>query len=196
MNAIINPFPVHNLLARRSSSRAYNSRPLDKQSILSLLEAARWAPSSYNRQPWRFVVWERHSNPDAFQRAFETLASSNQKWVAHVPVLIGVFADTDDGNGKPNSSAIYDTGAAAFSLVLQAHSLGLSACQIGGFDADALGRAFSVPENVRALAIIAVGFPTDARLLGSELQARESKPRVRRPISEFTFHSAWSVPFI
>lgn len=194
MNAIANPFPVHDLLAGRASTRNYDGRPLGRDALLSLLEAARWAPSSYNRQPWRFLVWDRHADAEAFERAFATLVSSNQKWVANVPVLIGVFADTLDSEGKPNRSAIYDTGAAAFSLVLQAQALGLSARQIGGFDQDALRQAFAVPENVQVQSFIAVGHLGDAGQLSPELLARESAPRLRREIHEIAFHAGWGTP--
>ena len=196
MNALVSQAvaPVHELLARRASTRAYDGRALERHELLSLLEAARWAPSSYNRQPWRFVVWDRRDDEAAFDRAFATLAASNQKWVANVPVLIGVFADTSAGEGKVNHSAPYDTGAAAFSLVLQAQALGLSARQIGGFDHEALRQAFGIPDSVNIQSFIAVGHLGGTEQLGEELRIREAAPRVRRELHEFAFRADWGAP--
>lgn len=196
MNAIVSrpAAPVHELLARRASTRAYDGRPLERHDLLSLLEAARWAPSSYNRQPWRFVVWDRYQDEQAFTRAFNTLVSSNQKWVANVPVLIGVFADTEAEAGKLNHSAPYDTGAAAFSIVLQAQALGLSARQIGGFDHAVLRQAFDIPAGVHIQAFIAVGHLGRADQLSDELKVREASPRVRREVHEIAFAGNWGQP--
>jgi len=196
MNAIATPpvAPVHELLAKRASTRSYDGRAVERHELLSLLEAARWAPSSYNRQPWRFVVWDRHQDQAAFDRAFATLATSNQRWVGNVPVLIGVFSDSVDGEGKPNRSANYDTGAAAFSLVLQAQALGLSARQIGGFDHDALRQTFGVPASVNIQALIAVGHLGVADKLSDELKAREAAPRVRLELHEIAYAAGWGEP--
>jgi nitroreductase len=196
MNAIVSQpvAPVHELLAGRASTRAYDGRPLERHDLLSLLEAARWAPSSYNRQPWRFLVWDRHADPVAFDKAFATLVSSNQKWVANVPVLIGVFADTEAEEGKINKSAPYDTGAAAFSLVLQAQALGLSARQIGGFDHEALRSTFDIPASVNIQSFIAVGHLGDVGNLAEDIKKRESAPRVRRELHEIAFAADWGTP--
>lgn len=196
MNAIATPpvAPVHELLAKRASTRSYDGRAVERHELLSLLEAARWAPSSYNRQPWRFVVWDRHQDQAAFDRAFGTLVSSNQRWVANVPVLIGVFADTVSSDGNANPSAPYDTGAAALSLVLQAQALGLSARQIGGFDHEALRRAFAIPASVNIQSFIAVGHLGAADQLSDELKAREAAPRVRRELHEIAYAASWGEP--
>jgi nitroreductase len=196
MNAKANlaPAPVHELLAKRHSTRSYDGREVQPHELLSLLEAARWAPSSYNQQPWRFVVWDRHADNAAFQRAFATLGSSNQAWVSNVPLLIGVFADTVGVDGKPNASAVYDTGAAAFSLVLQAQALGLSARQIGGFDRDALRAEFGIPGTVEIKSFIAVGHLGSLDVLNESLKAKEQAPRVRKAIEEIVFSHGWQRP--
>lgn len=183
--------PVHDLLAKRASTRAYDGQPIASRELFSLLEAARWAPSSFNQQPWRFVLWNRHSNADAFNRAFDTLGTSNQSWVNNVPVLIGVFADTIGIDGNLNTSAAYDTGAAAFSLVLQAQALGLSARQIGGFNRDALRGEFGIPAEVEIKALIAVGHLGVVDTLAENLKAKEQAPRVRRAIHEIVFSDGW-----
>jgi nitroreductase len=186
--------PIHDLLAKRASTRAYDGQPVASHELLSLLEAARWAPSSFNQQPWRFVLWNRHSNADAFNRAFATLGTSNQSWVSNVPILIGVFADTVSIDGNINSSAAYDTGAAAFSLVLQAEALGLSARQIGGFNRDALREEFGIPATMEIKALIAVGHLGVIDTLAENLKTKEQAPRIRRAIHEIVFSDGWDQP--
>ncbi|MDR5855537.1 nitroreductase family protein [Caballeronia sp. LZ062] len=186
---------IHDLLAGRWSPRAYADRPVDRAQVHRLLEAARWAPSSSNLQPWRFVVFDRHRDEAAFQRAFDTLVPFNQKWNANVPLLICVTAATLSPKGEPNQAAVYDTGAAAMALTLQAHALDLAAHQMGGFDRDAFRAAFSVPDDVQIIAMISVGHHGDASLLDETLRERETAPRTRRPLGETAFEGAWGRAF-
>lgn len=186
---------IHELIAGRWSPRAYADKPVDRAQLHQLLEAARWAPSSNNLQPWRFVVFDRHRDKAAFQRAFDTLAPSNQKWNASVPVLICVAASTLTPKGEPNRTAAYDTGAASMALVLQAHAMGLATHQMGGFDRDAFRAAFAIPEDAQLIAMIAIGHHGDASQLDEALREREAAPRARRAIGETAFDGAWGKAF-
>ena len=187
--------PVHELIAERWSPRAFNGHAVSQDQIHALLEAARWAPSSYNLQPWRFVVWNRDDNADTFDKVYATLSSSNKAWVANVPVLIGVFADRRGVDGQENGAAAYDTGAAAFSLVLQAQALGLHAHQLGGFNRSELQREFAIPEDIVVQALIAVGYQGDEALLRDDLRAKEQAARSRRSLNEIAFTGQWGQAF-
>jgi nitroreductase len=187
---------IHELFSGRWSPRAFSTQPLERAQIHRVLEAARWAPSSSNMQPWRFIVFDRQRDEAAFARAFDTLAPTNQKWNASVPVLICVAAATLTPKGEPSKTAAYDTGAAAMALVLQAHAAGLATHQMGGFDRDAFRQAFSIPEDVQIIAMIALGHHGDANQLDDALREREAGPRARKPLGETAFDSAWGTAFV
>jgi nitroreductase len=186
---------IHELIAGRWSPRAYSSKAVSREHLHAVLEAARWAPSSYNMQPWRFMVFDRHTDSGAYDKAFATLVPFNQGWNAPVPVLITALAQTLNAKGEPNRCAPYDTGAASMSLVLQAHALGLAAHQMSGFDVNAFRETFKVPDDVEVIAMIALGHYGDAAALDDALRERESAPRARRPLSEIAFAGAWGKSF-
>ena len=185
---------INETIANRWSGRAFDAtKAVTKQQIVSLCEAARWAPSCFGDEPWRFLVWDKNTNADAWQKAFECLAPSNQTWVKNAPVLLLVCADTLFGhNQTPNRWAQYDTGAAAENLCLQAADLGLMAHQMGGFNADAAREAFAIPAQITLMAMVAVGYAGDANQLPDELKARELAARKRKPIGDLFFDSAWN----
>ncbi|MDR5834939.1 nitroreductase family protein [Caballeronia sp. LZ034LL] len=186
---------IHELIAGRWSPRAFSTEPVGRAQLHQVFEAARWAPSSSNQQPWRLIAFDRHRDEAAFQRAFDTLMPGNQKWNGNVPVLVCVTAATLTAKGEPNRTAAYDTGAAAMALVLQAHALGLAAHQMGGFDRDAFRQAFSIPEDVQIIAMVAIGHHGDASQLDETLQEREAAPRVRKALGETVYEGAWSRAF-
>ncbi|MDO8962720.1 MAG: nitroreductase family protein [Methylophilus sp.] len=185
--------PIHDVLANRWSPRAYDAnKPVSQTQIMSLLEAARWAPSCFGDQPWRFVVCDKSSNPDAWQKAFDCLVPGNQTWAQHAPVLLLICANTLFGhNQKPNRWAPYDTGAATENLCLQATALGLAGHQMGGFDATKAQAAFAVPEQFTLMAMVTVGYATVADILPDDLRERELAPRERRPLGELFFNGVW-----
>ncbi|MEA3123128.1 MAG: hypothetical protein QOD67_147, partial [Caballeronia sp.] len=172
-----------------------SNKAVSREQLHSVLEAARWAPSSYNMQPWRFLTFDRSRDEAAFQKAFATLVPFNQGWNANVPVLICVLAQTLTPKGDVNRTAPYDTGAAGMSLVLQAHALGLVAHQMAGFDINAFREAFSPPDDVEVIAMIALGHHGDPALLDEVLLERENAPRSRSPIGEIAFDGAWGKAF-
>lgn len=190
--------PVHDLIAGRWSGRAYDAgRAVSGQQVLALLEAARWAPSCYGDQPWRFVVWNKADDAGGWQAAFDCLAPGNQGWVKDAAVLVLATADTlFNHNGQPNRWAQYDSGAAAENLCLQAEALGLMAHQMGGFDADKARAAFGVPEQYTLMAMMAVGHPADIDTLMPEAREREIAPRKRRALGELFFAGEWGKPVI
>ncbi|WP_179403130.1 nitroreductase family protein [Burkholderia guangdongensis] len=182
---------IHELIAGRWSPRAYSNAPIDAAHLHAVLEAARWAPSAYNAQPWRFIVFDRTRDEEAFKRAFATLVPFNQGWNAPAPVLIAVTAHTLNAKGEPAPTALYDAGAAAMSLVLQAHALGLAAHQMSGFDPKAFRDAFRIPADVEIPALISLGHYGDADKLDPVLRDREKAPRTRHPLGEVVYAGAW-----
>lgn len=185
--------PIHDLIANRWSGRAYDaSQGVSKEQVISLLEAARWAPSCFGDQPWRYVVCNKAENLQAWQAAFDCLVPGNQGWAVSAPVLLLICADTlFSHNDKPNKWAPYDTGAATENLCLQATALGLMAHQMGGFDADKARTAFKVPERYQILAMVTVGYQADVESLTGETKERETAARSRKPLNELFFNGQW-----
>jgi nitroreductase len=187
--------PIHELIAGRWSPRAYSNEPVSREALHTVIEAARWAPSGYNMQPWRFIVFDRASDEAAFKRAYATLVPFNQQWNAHAQVLIVVTAHTLNTKGEVNRTAQYDAGAAAMSLVLQAHALGLAAHQMSGFDVQAFRKEFALPNDVEPLSFISIGHHGDAEKLEPVLRDREKAERTRAAIGEIAYAGAWKHPF-
>ncbi|MGF6468068.1 nitroreductase [Paraburkholderia youngii] len=186
---------IHELIAGRWSPRAYSSEPVSRDQLRAVLEAARWAPSSYNAQPWRFVVFDRSVDEVAFQKAFATLVPFNQGWNAPAPVLIAVTAHTLSNKGDVNRCALYDAGAAAMALVLQAHALGLAAHQMSGFDVNAFRTTFELPQDVEPIAMISLGHYGDVDKLDPVLREREKAPRQRAALAEIAYGGGWKKAF-
>jgi nitroreductase len=188
--------PIHPLLAERWSARAFDpDRPVAREQWLALLEAARWAPSCYGGEPWRYVLWDRFAAPEAWQEAFACLSEGNRAWAQRAPLLMLAAADRlRERDDALNRWAPYDTGAASLSLCLQAVALGLLAHQMGGFDAARLRAAFQIPERYECMAMIAIGYPGDPSTLAEPYRSREHAQRVRRPVEERFFEAAWGCP--
>jgi nitroreductase len=189
--------PVHGLIAHRWSGRAYDAaRPVARPVIQALLEAARWAPSCYGDEPWRFIVCDRHTHPAAWQKAYDCLAEGNQIWAKDAPVLMLVLADSVfRHNSQPNRWAPYDTGAAAMSLSLEAVNHGLMVHPMGGFDPDRVKREFQVPDTFVPMAALSVGYAAAWATLPPDILAREQAPRSRRPLAENFFENTWGEGF-
>ncbi len=190
--------PIDDLLAARWSPRAYDAtKAVTQQQILSMLEAARWAPSCFGDQPWRYVVCDKTTNPQAWQHAYDCLVPGNQAWAVNAPVLILICADTlFSHNQKPNRWASYDTGAATENVCLQAASLGLAAHQMGGFDGAKAREVFNIPAQVEMMAMVSVGYMAEAETLPDELREREQAARTRRPLGELFFNGVWDKPVV
>lgn len=188
--------PIHELLARRWSPRAIDpAKPVARAQLSALLEAARWAPSCFNDQPWRYLVWDRFRDAASWRRAFQCLTPGNQAWVKNAPILLLATAGSVFGhNAKPNRWGPYDSGAASENLCLQSAALGLVAHQMGGFDVEAIRSGFAIPEAYACMAMIAVGHPGPIELLNEEKQQSERAPRQRQPLGKSFFEAAWGTP--
>jgi nitroreductase len=183
--------PIHDVIARRWSPRAFDERPVEQATLKSLFEAARWAPSSNNEQPWRFIVASKETSTD-YDRLFACLVEGNRKWAFRAPVLIlSVASLLFEDDGKPNRHALHDTGMAAENFVLQATALGLQAHQMAGFDTQKARETCLIPTGFDPVAMIALGYPGDPAVLPDYLREREIKPRERQPIGDFVFSIKW-----
>lgn len=181
-------FPVHELVRQRWSTHAFDTgRSVDPKSLASLLEAARWAPSSYNEQPWIYIAARREDAPD-FARILGCLVPGNQAWAKDAAVLmIGCARQTFTRNGNPNRHAAHDLGAASAWMTVQAESLGLKVHQMAGIDVEKCRAELKLPEGCEPMSGVAIGFPTTPDKLPADLQAREKAPRSRKPMAEIVF---------
>jgi nitroreductase len=186
--------PIHELIRRRWSSRAFSEQPIENDTLLSVLEAARWAPSSRNEQPWAFLVATK-DNSELYEALAGVLMDSNRAWAANAPVLILTMGHTRlEKDGQPNRHALHDLGQATANLILQATSLGLATHQMGGFHANAARERFAIPEGWEPVSVIALGYPGNAELLPEPLRERETAQRRRKPLKEFVFSGSWGHP--
>ena len=175
---------IEGILAARWSPRSFDrEKRVERTALTRLFEAARWAPSCYNEQPWRYLLFDRFQSEEDWGKALRCLVEGNQKWAENAPILVVAIADTVfSKNDKPNRWSSYDTGAASENLCLQATAMGLGAHQMGGFDAAAVSAAFYVPERYKPIAMIAVGH------IESTSAPAE---RTRRPLGDFVFMNHW-----
>ena len=187
--------PIHDLLRSRWSPRAFDpNRPVEPDKLRSLMEAARWAPSSNNEQPWSFIIATR-DDPEQFGRVLACLVEKNQSWAKYARVLmITVTATVWSRNGKPNRHAFHDLGQAVADLTVQATASGLYVHQMAGFSPDAARQTFDIPATHQAVTAVAVGYPGDPSQLPDDLRQRELTPTTRKPISEFAFEGKWGRP--
>jgi nitroreductase len=175
--------PVHPLLAERWSPRGFDrTHQISEDSLAAVLEAARWAPSAANSQPWRFLVTRRGDQEHG--RLFAALAPGNQAWAGAASALILVAARTAGEEGQAQPWALYDTGLAVAALVTQAQAEGLAVHQMGGFDTDAVRAEFGLDGSLTPVVVIAVGQCDADADLPAPLAAREAAPRTRRPVSD------------
>jgi nitroreductase len=187
-------YPLHPLINARKSPRAFTGQPIEPEKLRSILEAARWAPSASNIQPWRFLVAAKN-RPEDYDRMANLLFDGNKIWAAKAPVLIlSVAQITDQASQKDNAFAFHDVGLATENLVLQATSLGLAAHLMGGFHADRARATFNIPAGYEPIAVIALGYEGGREFLPKSLLERELAPRVRKPLSEFVFDNIWDAP--
>jgi nitroreductase len=187
---------IADVLARRWSGRAYDpDRPVEREKLAALLEAACWSPSCFGDQPWRYLVWDRFADAERWRRAFDGLSEGNRAWAVRAPLLMLACADSLFGDGRANRWGQYDTGAAGMSLSIQATALGLMVHQMGGFDAGKMRAEFAIPERYECMAMIAVGYQLPEDRIPDDLKPREYAPRIRRPLAESFFAGEWGQPF-
>ena len=183
--------PVHDLIRRRWSPRAFADRPVEQDKLLSLLEAARWSPSSNNEQPWHFIVATKE-DPEEFDRLLACLVEGNQRWAKAAPVLmLSVASTVFSRNDKPNRHALHDVGQAAAYLTAQATALGLFVHQMAGFHADKARETYDIPKSAEPVAAVAIGYLGDPTTLPDDLRQREGVFSARKPLEHFVFRGAW-----
>lgn len=185
---------VLDVIAGRWSPRAFDpDRPVPRSTLARLLEAARWAPSSGNAQPWRYVVFD-DAVPDAREQARDCLTPGNA-WARRAPTLLVTLAARNwPGSDEANRHAVHDVGAASYALSLQAVAEGLTVHQMAGFDAALARERFAIPADMEPMTFIAVGHPGSAGSLDDKRRRRERAPRVRRPVRETAFVGGWDGP--
>jgi len=178
--------PIHPVLNERYSPRSFSDRAVTEQELELVLEAARWAPSSMNEQPWRFLV-TRHGG-EGHAELLASLSPSNAVWADKAPVLILNMAHRSlSRNGKENFHARHDLGAAIAQLTAQATALGLGLHQLGGFHAEVARASFNIPDEFDLVSVIALGFPGGPEQLSAELLERELHRTPRKPLSELVY---------
>ena len=185
--------PIHALIRQRWSPLSFSSRQMTHAQLLSLMEAARWAPSSYNAQPWSFIAALREDEP-LFPRLFECLMPGNQRWAGKAGALLLSVASTVDEDGDANRYAYHDAGLASANLILQATSMDLYVHMMGGFNREKARGTFQIPEGREPCAMMAVGYLGEADELPDDLKARETRTRRRKPVSDFLFGKKWNDP--
>jgi nitroreductase len=181
---------VLDVIRHRWSPVIYSPETVEPEKLLSALEAARWAPSSFNEQPWSFLV-ARKKEPEEFARMLSCLVPGNVAWATDVPVLILSVAKLHfEHNHQANRHALHDTGIATGFLMLQAAALGLAAHGMAGFDAEKARQLYEIPESHEAVAAIAMGYPGDDRGAPENLRKRNVR-KTRRTLDQFVFAGRW-----
>jgi nitroreductase len=186
--------PILQVLAERWSPYGFEDRPVSEADLRSLFEAARWAASSYNEQPWNYLVATRE-NPQEFRRLLSCLVEANQAWAKAAPVLVlGIVRLQFAKNNQDNRAAVHDLGLAAGNLVAEATARGLSVHQMIGILPDKAREIYQIPEHFEAWTAMAIGYKADPAKLPDALKERDLAPRQRKPLSEFVFTGQWGKP--
>jgi nitroreductase len=183
---------ILSVITERWSPYAFDPRPVEREKLLSCLEAARWAPSSYNEQPWTFILAE-HSDAAEFEKMLGCLVEANRAWAKNAGALIlTVVAKSFTKNGKPNRAAEHDIGLAAANMVLQATALGLQGHQMIGIEGDIVRKTYNVPPSHEPLTAIALGYPANVPPDTTDaVQQRDLARRGRKPLSEIVIRGRW-----
>lgn len=188
-------YNIEDVFRTRWSPRAFADRPVEPEKIRRMLEAARWTMSSYNEQPWRYVVASKHDDPDAYDRLLGCLNAFNQQWAQNAPVLmLSFYKTTFSQNDGPNRCAPHDTGAASAALTFQATEMGLYVHQMAGIEKDVARDTYDAPDDVEPMAGLAVGYLGAPDMLDDDQRASERSPRSRKPLADFVFGDTWNAP--
>jgi nitroreductase len=183
--------PIHEILSERWSPRAFDSRPVEPEKLRTLFEAARWAASSYNAQPWYFIV-APNDDAESYRKVLESFHEFNQNWAKNAPVVgLSVARMNFEHNGELNRHAFHDVGQAAANLAAQASALGLQVHQMAGILPEKARELFAIPPGYEAVAGFALGYPGAPESLPQHLKERELAPRARKPLASFVFSGKW-----
>jgi len=187
-------YPIHELLRERWSPRAFADRMVEPEKLRSLLEAARWAPSSSNEQPWSFIVATKE-HAGEYERLLSCLVEGNVRWAQHAPVLmLSVATLVFERNQKPNRHAFHDVGLAVENLIIQGTALGLFVHQMAGFHTDRARETYGIPDGYDPVAAMVIGYLDDPGRLPDDLREREMAQRTRKPLESFVFSGQWGLP--
>jgi nitroreductase len=187
-------YPILEILKRRWSPRAFSNQMVEPEKLRSLFEAARWAPSSFNEQPWSFILATKQY-PEEHARVVSCLSEKNQQWARLAPVLLVSVAKLNfDRTGKPNRHAFYDLGMAVGNLMVQATVLDLFVHQMAGFSPERVTEIYGVPASFEPVAAIAIGYGGEVEDLPEAFRESEVGPRSRKPIQSFVFQGKWGQP--
>ena len=187
-------YPIQNALAERWSPYGFEDRSVSEADLRSLFEAARWAASSYNEQPWNYLVATKKELPE-FERLLSCLVEANQAWAKAAPVLVlGIVNLRFAKNNQDNRAAVHDLGLAAGNLVVEATARGLSVHQMIGILPDKAREIYRIPEHFEAWTAMAIGYKADPAKLPEALKERDQALRQRKPLSQFVFTSQWGKP--
>lgn len=187
--------PILEQLAARWSPYAFDGRAVEQDKLLACLEAARWAASSYNEQPWHFLLATRDDMAE-FSRLLSCLLEANQGWAANAgALLLTVVAKSFRRNGNPNRVAEHDLGLAVGNLSVQAVALGLQTHQMAGLNLSKARQTYGIPDGYEPVTAIAIGYPAQLDSAdASPLAERDRAPRQRKPLRDFVFAGAWQKP--
>jgi nitroreductase len=194
-NKIAQPdHPVHDVIAQRWSPYAYSDRAVADEDLRALFEAARWAASSYNEQPWRYIVATRET-PEEYEKLLSCLVEGNQGWARGAPVLaLGLASLKYARNGKPNRHALHDLGQASANLCVEATARGIAVHQMGGIVPARAREIYGIPEDVDVVTGLAIGYAAEGDEVPEPLREGEAKPRPRKPLGEILFSGKWGQP--
>jgi nitroreductase len=190
----VTDYPIQHALADRWSPYGFEERVVTQADLCSLFEAARWAASSYNEQPWNYCVATKE-NPKEFEQLLSCLVEANQAWAKAAPVLVlGVVSLRFAKNQKDNRAAVHDLGLASGNLVVEATSRGLSVHQMIGILPDKAREVYQIPEHFEAWTAMAIGYNAAPATMPDALKERDMAPRQRRPLRDFVFSGRWKQP--
>jgi nitroreductase len=176
-------------IAKRRSPRAYSSKPVEREKLLTVLEAASWSASSYNEQPWRFIVASK-DKPEEFEKMLSVANDWNQKWAGLAPVLVLTLAKkTFSSNGSHNKHAWHDVGQTVATLSLEATQHDLYIHQMAGIHADKAAELYQVPDDYEVVSLFTLGYLGDIKELPEEFRPMEQGERKRKPLTELVFEN-------
>jgi nitroreductase len=183
---------INELIQRRWSPQAFSDETVEPDVLCRLFEAARWAPSCYNDQPWSYIVGRKGIEDSTYQDLLSCLVEGNQKWAKNAPVLaLSVARRQFTHNGEENRHSLHDVGLSVENLVIQALDEGLFVHQMAGYDQEEARDAFSIPEDHVPVAVMAIGYPGDPETLPEDLAEAERAERSRKPFSEMIYSNKW-----
>lgn len=184
-------YPIHKLLQKRWSPRAFSEKAIDTKLLNQLFEAARWAPSSYNEQPWRFII-ARKEDQEAYEKLASVMNEFNQSWAADAPVLVlGLAKTTFDLDGRDNPHAGHDLGQAIAHLTFEATNHDLYVHQMAGIVPEKARDLYEISEEYKPMTMFAIGYKGSPESLNKKMQKQETSPRIRKDLDEIVFDGEW-----